>query len=141
MNLTSQESAVPAILAVDDSRAVRTLLRRELAGLQVEVLEAEDGLQALERLRSSRVDLVLLDVTMPRMDGVETLRAMRQAGDRTPVIMLTSESGTRVVDHALSLGVRDYVLKPFKPGALKERVLQVLGAGAASPARPGGAGA
>jgi DNA-binding response OmpR family regulator len=117
---------VPTILAVDDSRAVRTLLRREVKDLGVEVVEAEDGLQALERLRTSRIDLVLLDVTMPRMDGVEALRAMRETGNKTPVIMLTSESSTSVVDRVLGLGVSDYVLKPFKPDTLKEKVQQVL---------------
>jgi DNA-binding response OmpR family regulator len=122
---------LPAILAVDDSRAVRTLLRREVRDLGVEVVEAEDGVQALERLRTYRIDLVLLDVTMPRMDGVETLRAMREAGNRTPVIMLTSESSTSVVDRVLGLGVSDYVLKPFKPDTLKEKVQQLLRARAA----------
>jgi len=117
---------LPTILAVDDSRAVRTLLRREVKDLGVEVVEAEDGLQALERLRTSRIDLVLLDVTMPRMDGVEALRAMRETGNKTPVIMLTSESSTSVVDRVLGLGVSDYVLKPFKPDTLKEKVQQVL---------------
>lgn len=117
---------MPTILAVDDSRAVRTLLRREVKDLGVEVVEAEDGLQALERLRTSRIDLVLLDVTMPRMDGVEALRAMRETGNKTPVIMLTSESSTSVVDRVLGLGVSDYVLKPFKPDTLKEKVQQVL---------------
>jgi DNA-binding response OmpR family regulator len=60
------------------------------------------------------------------MDGVEALRAMRETGNKTPVIMLTSESSTSVVDRVLGLGVSDYVLKPFKPDTLKEKVQQVL---------------
>jgi len=115
-----------AILTVDDSRAVRSIVAKQVKGLGFEVIEAEDGVQGLERLRQSKVDLVLLDVTMPNMDGPTMLQKMRESGDETPVIMLTSESQRSTVANAMRLGIADYVLKPFKPEELRAKVLAVL---------------
>lgn len=115
-----------AILTVDDSRAVRSIVAKQVKGLGFDVLEAEDGVQGLERLQQSKVDLVLLDVTMPNMDGPTMLQKMREAGDETPVIMLTSESQRSIVENAMRLGIADYVLKPFKPEELRAKVLSVL---------------
>ena len=115
-----------AILTVDDSRAVRSIVAKQVKGLGFEVIEAEDGVQGLEMLRQSKVDLVLLDVTMPNMDGPTMLQKMRESGDETPVIMLTSESQRSIVANAMRLGISDYVLKPFKPEELRAKVLAVL---------------
>jgi two-component system, cell cycle response regulator len=117
---------MPAILTVDDSRAVRTIVGKQVKELGFEVLEAEDGVQGLDQLASAQVDLVLLDVTMPNMDGPAMLQKMREGGNQTPVIMLTSESKRSVVAGAMKLGIADYILKPFKPEELRQKVLSVL---------------
>jgi two-component system, cell cycle response regulator len=128
---------MPAILTVDDSRAVRNLIGKQVRALGFDVLEAEDGVQGLEALARTRVDLVLLDVTMPNMDGPSMLRKMRENGDQTPVIMLTSESSHDTVAGSILLGISDYILKPFKPEELREKMLTVLraepGAGESGP--------
>jgi DNA-binding response OmpR family regulator len=114
------------ILTVDDSRAVRNIVGKQLKALGFEVLEAQDGNQALDQLQSTRVDVVLLDVNMPELDGPAMLRKLRERGDQTPVIMLTSESERTIVMDAMALGISDYILKPFKPEELREKVLTVL---------------
>jgi DNA-binding response OmpR family regulator len=117
---------MPAILTVDDSRAVRTIVGKQVKELGFDVLEAEDGIQGLEVLSQSTVDLVLLDVTMPNMDGPTMLQKMREGGNKTPVIMLTSESKRTIVAGAMKQGISDYILKPFKPEELRAKVLSVL---------------
>jgi DNA-binding response OmpR family regulator len=117
---------MPAILTVDDSRAVRTIVGKQVKELGFDVLEAEDGVQGLEQLEQTQVDLVLLDVTMPNMDGPTMLQKMRESGNKTPVIMLTSESKRTIVSNAMKLGISDYILKPFKPEELRTKVLSVL---------------
>jgi DNA-binding response OmpR family regulator len=117
---------MPAILTVDDSRAVRTIVGKQVKELGFEVLEAEDGIQGLQVLQDAQVDLVLLDVTMPNMDGPTMLEKMRSGGNNTPVIMLTSESKRSIVAGAMKQGITDYILKPFKPEELRAKVLSVL---------------
>jgi two-component system cell cycle response regulator len=117
---------MPAILTVDDSRAVRTIIGKQVKELGFDLLEAEDGVQGLEQLSQAQVDLVLLDVTMPNMDGPTMLQKMREGGNQTPVIMLTSESKRSIVSGAMKQGIADYILKPFKPEELRQKVLSVL---------------
>jgi DNA-binding response OmpR family regulator len=117
---------MPAILTVDDSRAVRTIVGKQVKELGFDVLEAEDGIQGLQVLSENSVDLVLLDVTMPNMDGPTMLQKMREGGNKTPVIMLTSESKRTIVAGAMKQGISDYILKPFKPEELRAKVLSVL---------------
>ncbi len=117
---------MPAILTVDDSRAVRTIVGKQVKELGFDVLEAEDGVQGLQVLAENTVDLVLLDVTMPNMDGPTMLAKMREGGNKTPVIMLTSESKRTIVAGAMKQGINDYILKPFKPEELRAKVLSVL---------------
>src|SRR5512133_1824088 len=117
---------MPASLTVDDSRAVRTIVGKQVKELGFDVLEAEDGVQGLEQLANAQVDLVLLDVTMPNMDGPTMLQKMREGGNKTPVIMLTSEAKRSIVSGAMKLGISDYILKPFKPEELRTKVLAVL---------------
>jgi two-component system, cell cycle response regulator len=133
---------MPAILTVDDSRAVRTIIGKQVKELGFDLLEAEDGVQGLEQLAQAQVDLVLLDVTMPNMDGPTMLQKMREGGNKTPVIMLTSESKRTIVAGAMKQGIADYILKPFKPEELRQKVLSVLqgesGADAVAQASGGG---
>jgi len=126
------------VLTVDDSRAVRSIVVRQLNEWGVETDEAEDGIKGLEKLDEVLYDLVLLDVTMPEMDGPTMLAKMREAGNKTPVLMLTSEAKRSIVGEVMKLGIEDYILKPFKPEELKAKVSKVLkdlgqGGAAASP--------
>jgi DNA-binding NtrC family response regulator len=118
------------ILTVDDSRAVRTIVSKQVKDLGFEVDEAEDGVQGLAKLAECQFDLVILDVTMPNMDGPTMLAKMREGGNTTPVIMLTSESKRSIISGAMKAGITDYILKPFKPEELRNKILSVLqGAG------------
>src|SRR5512137_997217 len=103
------------ILTVDDSRSVRTIVAKQVKDLGFEVEEAEDGVQGLAKLGEREYDLILLDVTMPNLDGPGMLAKMRELGNKTPVIMLTSESKRSVVAGVMKTGISDYILKPFKP--------------------------
>lgn len=117
---------MPRVMTVDDSRAVRSIIAKQLATLQCEIDEAEDGQQALERLQDISVDLILLDVTMPVMDGPTMLAKLREQGNTTPVVMLTSESKRSIVAEAMRQGIDDYILKPFKPEELVDKVRRAL---------------
>jgi two-component system cell cycle response regulator len=114
------------VLTVDDSRAVRSIIVRQMTEWGIEVDEAEDGIKGLEKLEEVVYDLVLLDVTMPEMDGPTMLAKMRELGNKTPVLMLTSESKKSIISEAMKLGIDDYILKPFKPEELKGKVSKVL---------------
>ena len=117
---------MPRILTVDDSKAIRTIVGKQVLELGFEVDEAEDGVQGLARLEDITYDLVILDVTMPNLDGPGMLARMREAGNKTPVLMLTSESKKSIMVDVMKAGIEDYILKPFKPEELKAKVLKVL---------------
>src|ERR1700761_8474654 len=125
---------MPRVLTVDDSRAIRQIVSRQLAELGCETDEAEDGEKGLARCAEAQFDLILLDVTMPVMDGPEMLKRLRESGNQTPVIMLTSESKSSVVAGALRLGIVEYILKPFKPEELRAKVGKVIRIDAPKPA-------
>jgi DNA-binding response OmpR family regulator len=117
---------MPRILTVDDSRPIRMIVSKALVEMGFEVGEAEDGNDGLKKLQDSSYDLVVLDVTMPNLDGSGMLAKMRERGDKTPVLMLTSESKTSIVAALMKLGIQDYVLKPFKSDELRAKVLKAL---------------
>jgi two-component system, OmpR family, response regulator MprA len=115
------------ILVVDDERAVRESLRRalELEGYEIEL--AEDGAQALERLESDpEPDAMVLDVLMPRMDGLEVSRALRRSGSRLPILMLTARTQVEDRVEGLDPGADDYLTKPFALEELLARVRALL---------------
>src|SRR5690242_2919253 len=120
---------MPIVLTVDDSRAVRTIVSKQVRDLGFDVAEAEDGVQGLSKLAECQYDLVILDVTMPNLDGPGMLQKMRDAGNATPVIMLTSESKRSIIAGAMKSGITDYILKPFKPEELRNKILSVLQGG------------
>ena len=123
---------------VDDVAEARELARLTLERHGFEVAEAEDGFAALALARSGDVDLVLLDVNLPRMSGLAVLARLRQEGS-LPVIMLTGlqDEADRVI--GLELGADDYIVKPFAPSELAARVTSILGrtAGGGGEAAPG----
>ncbi len=113
------------ILVVDDEERMVRFIRLNLEHDGFEVVEAFSGQQAMDRLRQSLPDLVLLDVMMPDFDGFEVLRLIRENND-VPVIMLTAKGEEDDRVHGLELGADDYVTKPFSPRELVSRVKAVL---------------
>ena len=113
------------ILVVDDERRMVGFIRLNLEQDGFEVIEAYNGTEALERLRDSLPDLILLDVMMPDIDGFEVLRTIREVS-QVPVIMLTAKEEEDDKVKGLELGADDYVTKPFSPRELVSRVRAVL---------------
>jgi two-component system, OmpR family, KDP operon response regulator KdpE len=113
------------ILIVDDEARIRDFVRMNLELEQYSVIEAANGLEALEKLRENLPDLVILDVMMPEMDGFETLRAIREVST-IPVIMLTVRQSEQDRIHGLDLGADDYIAKPFSPRELLSRIRALL---------------
>lgn len=114
------------ILVVDDDRAVRESLRRSLQfnGYQVEL--AADGQQALDWLAEQRPDAMVLDVMMPRVDGLEVARKLRSTGDDLPILVLTARDAVSDRVAGLDAGADDYLPKPFALEELKARVRALL---------------
>jgi two-component system cell cycle response regulator len=117
-------------LVVDDNAVNRLLLRRGLAEQGLDVIEAEDGLLALELLEREAVDVVLLDLLMPRVDGYETLERIKsqEALRHVPVIVITAVDDLASVVRCIELGATDYLPKPFDPALLRARVNASLAA-------------
>ncbi|MFH1446177.1 MAG: response regulator transcription factor [Chloroflexota bacterium] len=113
------------ILVVDDEKRMVGFIRLNLEHDGFEVIEAFNGAQAIERLRESLPDLILLDIMMPDLDGFEVLRMVREAS-AVPVIMLTAKGEENDKVRGLELGADDYVTKPFSPRELVSRVRAVL---------------
>lgn len=113
------------ILVVDDERGLVKLIRLNLEQDGFEVLEANNGAEAMEKLRVTLPDLVLLDVMMPDMDGFQVLKMIREIGN-TPVIMLTAKGEESDIVRGLELGADDYITKPFSPKILTSRIRAVL---------------
>src|SRR3954463_2551146 len=112
----------PRILLVDDEQPIQTLLSfpRERAGY--EVVHAADGREALARFSEQVFDLVVLDVMLPRMDGLEVCRRLRAKGETVPIIMLTAKSEEIDKVLGLELGANDYITKPFSMREFRSRV-------------------
>ncbi len=118
-------------LIVDDSSVMRKIVERALrqAGLDTLVVdEAGSGAEALEVLKTKSVDLILSDINMPTMDGLEFLRQIRaqNLAQDVPVVMITTESSEEHVKQAIQAGARGYIRKPFTAEQVKERVLPLL---------------
>jgi two-component system response regulator AtoC len=126
------------VLVVDDSEAIRTYLRNLLPVLGYDVVLAEHGVRALEILEREAPDVVLLDVMMPDMDGLETLRKIRRRLPDVPVIMLSVVHKAATVVEAMSLGAADYLEKPFEEQELEAALERVLEAGAGAEHVPSG---
>jgi DNA-binding response OmpR family regulator len=114
------------VLTVDDSRAIRSIVTKNMVELGFEVDEAENGEIGLNKLFAGQFDLVVLDVTMPVLDGPGMLEQMRARSNKTPVLMLTSESSSSVIASVLKQGISDYILKPFQGDDLKKKVKKIL---------------
>ncbi|MDX1693378.1 MAG: response regulator [Ketobacteraceae bacterium] len=105
------------VLIVDDSSSMRQLLRMSLSGAGYEVLEGVDGSDALGKLDGQPVSLIVSDVNMPNMNGIEFLKALRgkQQYRFTPVLMLTTENEESLMSQGKAAGAKAWMIKPFKP--------------------------
>ncbi len=121
------------VLVVDDSLMVRTQAKRALEGAGFEVVEAANGLEALERLTDD-IACVLCDVNMPTMNGVEFLEAASARGEpMPPVLMVTTESEANLIRRARALGALGWMLKPYKPDSLVATVKKLAARGRTVP--------
>ena len=118
------------ILIVDDFATMRKIIKNILLQLGFkDILEADDGTTALELLKKQKVDLIISDWNMPKMPGIELLKAIRSNEELKDIkfIMVTAEAQKENVIEAIKYGVNQYVVKPFTPETLKEKLEKVLG--------------
>jgi two-component system chemotaxis response regulator CheY len=108
------------VMVVDDSASVRIQASRALAGAGYQVIEAVDGIDALEKLAAgATVALVVCDINMPRMSGVEVVESLaQQPGPKPPILMLTTEGHPALIQRAKASGAKGWMMKPFKPELL-----------------------
>ncbi len=111
------------ILIVDDAKFMRVRCARILSEQGFSVIEAENGIQAVEKYQMESPDAVLMDISMPEMDGLNALRAIRELDPAARVAMLTAMGQQNVVIEAIKAGAKDFIVKPFEP----DRVLKSLG--------------
>jgi len=116
------------ILVVDDSATMRRIVMRSLTDMGYkDFAEAENGQVALNAVQAGGIDLVITDWNMPVMSGLEFVTELRATHPDLPILMVTTNASNQDVFQALSAGVNNYVVKPFTPDTLKEKVLAVLG--------------
>ena len=117
------------ILVVDDSETVRQVLQLTLSKAGFKVIEAEDGVDALNKLPEAAVDMIVTDLNMPNMDGLELIQKVREEGNHrfTPIVMLTTESSEEKKKAGREAGASGWIVKPFKPEQLLKVVKMVLG--------------
>lgn len=119
------------VLIMDDSSVMRKIIERAIRQSGIEsliVYEAGSGVEGLEVIRSKQVDLILSDINMPSMDGLEFLRQVRSQNlaPGVPVVMITTESSEEHVKQAIQAGARGYLRKPFTPDQVRERLAPLL---------------
>jgi DNA-binding response OmpR family regulator len=116
------------ILTVDDSKTIRMIVKKAFKPYNCELFEGENGVEGLAIAAKEMPDLIILDITMPVMTGIEMLGKLKAESDLKdiPVIMLTAESGKENVMQIVKMGVKDYIVKPFKGEQLIERAKNIL---------------
>jgi DNA-binding NtrC family response regulator len=124
------------ILIIDDEPNVRLMFRTALEPLGVRVIEAENGVEGLNRLNESPADLVLLDLRMPGLDGLDVLRHLRDVGNDVPVVIVTAHGNVPNAVEAMKLGAIDFLSKPLSPEALRQVVSEVIERHAPSATHP-----
>lgn len=116
------------ILAVDDSASMRQMVTFTLKAAGYNVVDAVDGVDALSKAKSNKIDLVITDVNMPNMDGITLIRELRALPNYkfTPMLMLTTESGVEKKSEGKSAGATGWIVKPFNPDQLLATIKKVL---------------
>ena len=115
-----------SILVVDDEAKMRRLLEIMLTQMDYEILQAADGMEALEQLTSHAVDLVITDLRMPRLDGIGLLRQLREQHNDIPVIVVTAYGTVESAVDAMKYGASDYIVRPFEMDAVQAAVQRAL---------------
>jgi CheY-like chemotaxis protein len=119
-----------SILVVDDNEDIRSLLSLVLLKEGYEVVLASDGAEALEKIKATKPDLILLDVMMPGLSGLDVLSIIRDDKDKKineiPIMMITAKSTIADIDIAVELGASSYIIKPFRPANLIEKVTAIF---------------
>jgi two-component system chemotaxis response regulator CheY len=124
--LCEKVSDMPKVLVADDALFTRKVLREILEAEGCEVVEASNGKDAVEKFRLEHPDLVLLDVSMPDMDGLTALRAIKEADGNAKVVMVSAMGQTSTVKEALKLGACDFIVKPFRTHQIRELIARWL---------------
>ncbi|MCH7808774.1 MAG: response regulator [Planctomycetes bacterium] len=115
------------ILLVDDSRTIRSIQKNVLKQLgHTDIMEAEDGVQALAAFKETVPDLLLVDWNMPNMDGITLVRKIREINKTVPMMMCTTEAEKSRVLEAIKAGVNNYIVKPFTADSLGEKIAQTM---------------
>ena len=116
------------ILAVDDSPSMRKMVSYTLTGAGYKVVEAVDGMDALEKAEANQIDLVLADQNMPRLDGIGLTRRLREHPrfKNTPILILTTESSDQMKQAGRAAGATGWLVKPFDPNRLIEVLQKVI---------------
>jgi CheY-like chemotaxis protein len=116
------------VLIADDNMQIRMLVNAALRSAGYDLLEAVDGEDAIESAVANRPDLILLDVTMPKLDGFEVLHFLRKREEThgCHVVMLTTAAQAADIERGRAEGAEDYITKPFEPAALRETVQRLL---------------
>jgi len=117
------------ILAVDDSASIRQMVSFTIKGAGYDVVEANDGVDALAKAKTQKFDLVITDVNMPNMDGISLIKELRALANYkfTPMLMLTTESSADKKTEGKSAGATGWIVKPFNPDQLLTTIKKVLG--------------
>lgn len=113
------------ILITDDSKLLRKKLRAELEKLDCDVLEAENGKEAIMRDLTEQPDGIILDIVMPEVGGIETLQVIKEINPKIPVIMLSSAGTSQKLKQTLELGALDFIQKPYTSEQIKQAVEQI----------------
>jgi len=114
-------------MLVDDSRTIRNIQKNVLKQLNhTDIVEAEDGVQALAIFEKQPLDLILVDWNMPNMDGITLIRKIRERNKTVPIIMCTTEAEKTRVLEAVKAGVNNYIVKPFTVDSLREKIEQTM---------------
>jgi two-component system OmpR family response regulator len=119
-------SQQPKVLVIDDEPGVRDLISEALSLSEITAVQAADGLEALSFLRRERFDLLVLDINMPKLDGLALLEKLRTEGMSVPVLMLSARADKSDINQGLRLGADDYLTKPFSIEELVLRVKAIL---------------
>jgi|SRR5690606_41627303 len=123
------QSEQPVVLVVDDSNLVRRQVANALRGANLRVLEATNGEEALELLCTREVHLLITDLNMPQMDGIELLNAIEERGLNVAAVVITNEGQVRSLRLARKAGAIAWITKPFDPAILARSIVRVLSQG------------
>ena len=115
------------VLVVDDSEFMRMVLKNILKEENYQIIETSDGTEAIEQFKVEKPDLVLLDIIMPKMDGVAVLDSLKKINSDANVIMITAVGQEQIMEECQKLGAKGYIVKPFDEKQVLEEVKKVLG--------------